>query len=334
MALTHHIWGEQAGQPGFSTQYLGHLAHDRVTSPQLTRHPGAGMAAAMDQAPASHPGPALLAHEARVRHGPVPRELGGRAMPPGSMLLHGDAFLLRTRTGYGLFYQKGEGVTIEQDPAADPAERALWLNGSTYAAIAAIHGYLPFHASAVVWNGAVHAFSGPSGAGKSTLAAALGRHGLPLLCDDTLVLDVSDPARVLCLPGHKRLKLSAEAIGLTGAAAQEKVAPMVEKHYAEPPGGTLREVLPLAGMTFLEDGPEVEFSPITGAARIARLNDDHYTAELYALARGEGLAERFARIAALAREVPMQRLVRPRDPARFEEITAQVAARIKGESAT
>ena len=287
----------------------------------------------MDQVPSCHPGPALLAHEARVRHGPVPRELAGTAVPPGSMLLEGDTFLIRTVSGYGLFYRKGEGVTIERDPGADPAEEALWLNGSTYAAIASINGFLPFHASAVVHQGRVHAFSGPSGAGKSTLAAALGRHGLPLLCDDTLVLDVSDPARVLCLPGHKRLKLSPEAIGLTGAQAQEKVAPMIDKHYAEPAGGTVRQVLPLAGLTFLEEGEPVEFAPIAGAQRIARLNDDHYTAELFALARGEGLAQRFARIAAIAAALPMQRLTRPRDPARFDEITALVAARIKQDAA-
>ena len=286
----------------------------------------------MDQAPDPHPGPALLAREARVRHGPVPREMAGTPMPPGSMLLEGDAFLLRTVSGYGLFYRKGEGVTIERDPGADPAEETLWLNGSTYAAIASINGFLPFHASAVVWEGRVHAISGPSGAGKSTLAAALGRHGLPLLCDDTLVLDVADPARILCLPGHKRLKLTPEAIGLTGAAAREKVAPMIDKHYAEPVGGIVAQVLPLAGLTFLEEGAQIAFIPISGGERIARLNDDHYTAELYALARGEGLAARFARIAAIAGQVPMQRLVRPRDPVRFDEVAARVAAQIKGDA--
>lgn len=286
----------------------------------------------MDQAPALHPGPALLAHEARVRYAAVPRALGGVAMPPGSLALCGDSFLLRTTTGYGLFYRKGEGVTVERDAAADPGEETLWLNGSTYAAIASIHGFLPFHASAVVWAGRVYAFSGPSGAGKSTLAAALGQHGLPLLCDDTLVLDISDPARVLCLPGHKRLKLTPQAIELTGARPQEKVAPRIEKYYAEPAGGTIRDVLPLAGLTFLDDGDPVCFTPISGGERIARLNDDHYTAELFALARDEGPAARFARIAAIAGNVPMQRLVRPRDPARFAEVTALVAARIKGES--
>lgn len=287
------------------------------------------MSAAMDQTALSHPGPSLLAAEAQVRYGPVPRKLGGRDMPPGSMALEGDCFVLRSRTGYGYFYRKGEGVTVERDPGADPAEEALWLNGSVYAAIASIHGYLPFHASAVAWQGGVHAFSGPSGAGKSTLAAALGQHGLPLFCDDTLVLDVSDLNNILCLPGHKRLKLTPQALTLTGARGREKVAPMVDKHYAEPVGGTLRAVLPLARLTFLEQGAPVGFAPIVGAQRLARLNDDHYTAELYALAQSDGLATRFARIARIAGQVRMQRLTRPHDPARFAEVTALVAQQIK-----
>ncbi len=252
-------------------------------------------------------------------------------MPPGSALLIDDTFLLRTRSGYGYFYRKGEGVTVERDVGADPTEESLWLNGSVYAAIAAINGFLPFHASAVVWQGRVYAFSGPSGAGKSTLVAALGQHGLPLFCDDTLVLDVSDPGNVLCLPGHKRLKLTAEALTLTGAAGHEKVAPMVDKFYAEPAAGILSAVLPLANLTFLEQGDATELSQISGAQRLVRLNDDHYTAELYASAQADGLAARFARSARIAGQVPMQRLCRPFDPARFAEVTAMLAQQIKQE---
>lgn len=298
----------------------------------MTGATGTGMAATMNQTALSHPGPALLAAEATVHYGPVPRALGGHPMPPGSMLLVGDTFLLRTHSGYGYFYRKGEGVTVERDAGADPVEEGLWLHGSVYAAIAAINGFLPFHASAVAWKGQVFAFSGPSGAGKSTLVAALGQHGLPLFCDDTLVLDVSDPTSVLCLPGHKRLKLTAEALNLTGAKAQEKVAPKVAKYYAEPAAGTLNMVLPLARLTFLEHGDQIGFTEISGAQRLARLNDDHYTAELYAWAQRDGLAARFARTAQIAGNIAMQRLTRPRDLARFAEVTAMAARQITQEA--
>ncbi len=129
----------------------------------------------MNQTSPEHPGPALLAREAQAQHGPVPAQLDGQTVGPGEMLLAGDSFLLRTLTGYAYLYVRGEGVTVERSSQADPAEEQLWLNGSVYAAIAAINGFLPLHASAVVWQGEAYAFTGPSGAGKSTLAAALGR---------------------------------------------------------------------------------------------------------------------------------------------------------------
>lgn len=259
----------------------------------------------------------------------MPHTLAGHPVPPGSALLLGGSFLLRTGTGYAFHYVRGDGVTVERAVGADPAEQELWLNGSVHAAIAAINGFLPFHASAVAWDGQVFAVSGPSGAGKSTLAAALGRHGLPLFCDDTLVLDISDPARVRCLPGRKRLKLSEEALVLTGARGREKVSPMVAKRYAEPAGGVVEAVLPLGQLIFLADGDSIRLEPISGARRMVLLDDDHYTAEFVAVARGESRAERFAWLAGLARRTPMQQLTRPRDVAQFDAVAARLADWIK-----
>jgi hypothetical protein len=287
----------------------------------------------MDSRAKPHPAIATLEHDSRVRHGTVPRTLGGRAVEPGQAWLTDDSFLLRTLSGYGYFYAKGQGVTVERAPWADPLEEALWLAGSVYSAIASIHGLLPVHASAVAWQGRVHAFSGASGAGKSTLTAALGGHGLPLFCDDTLVLDISDPARIVCLPGHKRLKLTGEAVRLTGAAVEGHVGAMTGKFYCTPPGGTAREALPLAELAFIEDGAPLSFARIAGAERLARLNDDHFTAVNFAVARGLDLAGRFALFARLAPAIQMARLVRPRDRNHFTAIAAAVARHVKGEAA-
>lgn len=285
----------------------------------------------VSQPSSEHPGPALLAHEARVQYGAVPGRLDAAEPAAWSMGISGDCFHLQTGTGYRFHYRKGAGVLVERAPDADPTEEQLWLRGSTYAAIAAINGFMPVHASAVVWRGRVHAFSGPSGAGKSTLAAALGHHGLSLICDDTMVLDLSSEGAPLCLPGHKRLKLDDSALSLTAAKAREKVGRMIEKHYAEPPGGTVQQVLPLARICYLEAGDSLHSEPIIGAERIARLDDDHYTAQLYAMARGEGLAERLAHLGRIASRIPMHRLTMPRDPARFSDHVARLASLIKEE---
>src|SRR6185436_12667866 len=142
----------------------------------------------------------------------------------------------------------------------------------------------PIHASAVAHEGKVFAFTGPAGAGKSTMIAALGGRGLPMFCDDTLVLDLSDPDRINCLPGHKRLKLRPDALHLTGTMPEEKVSQSVDKYYAEPNGGDVRQVLPLAELIFLEEGLDLSILPIVGSERLIRLQDDHQTASLFAAA--------------------------------------------------
>ena len=276
----------------------------------------------------------LLAREARVTYGPVPRELDGMAVSDGESCLRGDAFLLRTGEGLSYFYRKGVGVTIERGAGFNPKDEALWLNGSVYAALASINGFKPIHASAVAHDGKVFAFTGPSGAGKSTLIAALGSRGLPMFCDDTLVLDISNPSQITCLPGHKRLKLTAEALALTCARHEEEVGASTDKFYAQPAAGTIDVPLPLAKLIFLEEGPELELMPVTGAQRFALLSDNHYTAEIFDRAQQSDTASQFALQARLANQIAMARLIRPRTLARFGESVALAANHIIGKDDT
>ena len=275
-----------------------------------------------------------MARETRVQESAVPRQLAGVMVPDDRWMLHGEEFLFRTVEGIGLYYRRGAGITLEQPTGTDPRAIALWLNGTLYAAIAALNGLFPLHASAVEHNGRVHAFSGPAGAGKSTLVAALGvaepgRAGFAQFCDDTLILDISGDGPPLCLPGHKRLKLWPEGVALAGVEPGELVATDYPKHFVDPPAGAIAVPLPLAELVFLERGDEPLISPLSGAERIGRLQDDHYTAELWRQAIDQSRPERFATLAALARRIAMARFVRPFDPARFSASTAIIAAHIR-----
>lgn len=258
-----------------------------------------------------------MRRETRVRHAPLRPELDGIALAPGKHLLRGDRLLLHAESGVVMLYRKGEGITVHRPGPPDEAEESLWLNGTVYAAVASINGLYPVHASAVAHDGLVHAVTGPAGAGKSTLTAELGRRGLPMFCDDTLILDLDDPARIMCLPGHKRLKLWPDALELTGATQDEEVLPGWGKFYARPHGETVDTMLPLASLTFLEEGEAAGIETIAGGACIARLMDDHYTADLYLEASQADKAQHFALLARLARAIAVQRFVRPRDRSRF-----------------
>ena len=261
----------------------------------------------------------LLERETRVSYGPVPDRLFGEPLSQMTWQMQDGAFLLRGEGDHYFFYRPGEGVTVHRGTDADTSEESLWLNGSVYAAIASINGLLPIHASAVVFDGLVFAFTGPAGAGKSTLAAALGRHGLPMLCDDTLVLDLSRPDLIMCLPGHKRLKLRPDAFELTGAAREEKVSQTYDKYYATPAAGTVATGLPIAELIFLEEGADLAITRLSGADRFTKMHDDHQTARLFEAARRFDRAEQFTHRARLARQIEMARFVRPCDPKRFED---------------
>lgn len=277
-----------------------------------------------------HPAMDLLARETRVRRGPVPCAFDGVEVAEQHWVLAGDRFLLRGDHGIRMSYRCGEGVTLDSPADADPRDIALWLNGTIYAAVAALNGLMPLHASAVACGGRVHAFTGPPGAGKSTLAAGLGRLGLPLFCDDTLILDIAAPGNIVCLPGHKRLKLWPEGVALAGAAAGEQVGSDYPKHFAEPAAGVVRHPLPLAELVFLEPGYMPAVLPVSPGERIARLQDDHYTAALFEKAGNLPLARRFGQLAAIAARMPMRRFTRPFDPARFDESLRFMFSHVQG----
>lgn len=279
------------------------------------RRRGCDAIAAMAQSSAMD----LLERETRFAYGTVPHELDGAVLNECSWALSGNEFLLRAEGEDYFHYRKGAGVTIERDPARDGSDIALWLSGSVYSAVASINGLLPIHASSVCHEGRVYAFTGPSGAGKSTLVTALAACGLPLFGDDTLVLDLSDPDRILCLPGHKRLKLTQEAIVLTGASAQEPVGQDIAKFYARPTAVYRGEPLPLAELIFLERGEEAGFARITGAERMMRFQDDHYTALHFAAARAFDREAHFEHLARVSRQIEMSRFVRAWDISRFED---------------
>lgn len=273
---------------------------------------------------------ALLARESAWRHGPVPRTLAGIEVPLGHRLIAGGCYLQWTEGGYGYLYVPGEGIVIAQPAEADPDEEALWLNGSVYAGVACLNGFLPLHASAVAVDDRAIAFTGPAGAGKSTLAAGLGQLGFPLFCDDTMLIDLHSTDGLIAMPGHKRLKLLPDALVLAGAQAEAPVGAATGKFYAQPVAGALGQPLPLAGLVYLETGRDTRWHELRGAERFVRLEDDHYTQAIFREAAQPDRAALFAVRARLAGQVPMARLVRSISAEGFAASLALAAERIRG----
>lgn len=277
-------------------------------------------------------GAAQLLTEAEIREGAPPATLSDAIARTPTYEISPDAFLLRVPNGLLLHYRRGEGVTASRPPDVASTEVSLFLNGSVYGAIAWINGYIPLHASAVVHEERVHAFTAHSGHGKSTLAAALGLRGMPLFTDDVLVLDLSDPREIICLPGHKQMKLWDDALRLTGAKRGEAVRDKITKYYAVPQGGIADNPLPLAQLTFLQSHARTPENPVAvkGAERMIFL-----LSALYRRRFCQQIVEHRSTFTALQRigaAIPMTVFDRPLDKSRFNEGVELITASIVGHS--
>ena len=268
---------------------------------------------------------AMLAREMRVRETVLEPVLDGTVLPRGTHMLREGAFMFHARDGHLFRYRRGEGVFADASRAEDPAARRLWLEGTVHAAVAALNGLMPVHASAIEVKGQAWALLGPSGAGKSTLATALatgvsGPH-YPLHCDDTMVLDLSGP-QPLALPGHKAAKLDRGAVALSRARAGQAVAGDRAKHYADDVPRTGEDSLPLAGLVVLEwnDGDDVSLVPASLSHAVAALATPHYTLDLYAAANHLGPREQMRALAGIAEKSRNYRLLRPKSAAHFTKV--------------
>lgn len=269
-----------------------------------------------------------LQKEAELRDGRPPARLIDAVRQTPTYEISPTAFLLRVPNGLVLHYRRGEGVTVCRPSGVPESDAALFINGSVYGAIAWINGFVPLHAAAVVYRGGVHAFTAHSGHGKSTLAAALGQRGMALFADDVLVLDLSDPDDIVCLPGHKQMKLWDDALSLIGVSRGAAVRRQINKYYVVPPSGAANEPLPLARLTFLQSQARNPESPVVlkGAERMTYLLSAFYRRHFCA-----AIIEHRSVFSALARigtTIPMTLFDRPFEKSRFAEGVDLIAASI------
>lgn len=284
-----------------------------------------------DQLARAARGAAYLQHEAEIRDGTPPVRLSGAVKSTPTYEISADAFLLRVPNGLVLHYRRGEGVTASRPAGVAASDIAVFLNGSVYGAIAWINGFIPLHAAAVAYQGRVFAISAHSGHGKSTLAAALGQHGMAVFCDDVLVLDISDPHQIICLPGHRQMKLWGDALELTGASRGAPVRNNMNKYYAVPQSGIARDPLPLAQLTFLQSRAREpqRLVALKGAQRMSYLLSALYRRHFCA-----AIVEHRSMFAALARigaTIPMTLFDRPLEKPCFHHGVDLMATTIAGQ---
>ncbi|HEX8065848.1 MAG TPA: hypothetical protein VF520_04895 [Thermoleophilaceae bacterium] len=138
----------------------------------------------------------------------------------------------------------------------------LGMLGAIYAQW--LPGRMAFHAGAFVGGGGAWAVVGERHDGKSTLMAALALAGVPVLGDDTLVLDGTR-----CLSGVRCVDLRPDAaahLGVRDALVTVRRGARERLFLDGPP----REA-PLAGWLFLKWADELAIRPLPAPERIARI---------------------------------------------------------------
>ncbi|MBA4164154.1 MAG: hypothetical protein C0510_05925 [Erythrobacter sp.] len=249
-----------------------------------------------------------------LRRAQVPPLEGTVLFEEDGFAMTADGFRFTTPSGIEFHYRLGGQVIAEVNGPAQEAELPLYLWGTVYGAVAWLNGLAVLHASAVSIGGGAIAFTAHSGGGKSTMAAMLVREGLPLVCDDTLVLAPSSGGP-LAIPDAKPLKLWEDALELTGLAATGPIHAVPGKHYCQPPARADHPTV-LRHLVLLAPGENLALEQLYGGAKLALLAEALYRPAIHAGRRDDGLHGKI--MLGLARSLEVWILRRSQDFRRSE----------------
>jgi hypothetical protein len=214
----------------------------------------------------------------------------------------------------------GREIIIDAPETVPDAYIHTWLCGTAFAVMCHQRATPTLHACVIAIGGRAVALAGHSGAGKSTLTAALLRRGHQLVVDDQAMID---PVRLTVAPGFPAVKLWGPTATAQGFAVEPtgRMASDRDKYLVRLPDRLVTAPVPLAAVMVLRPDapgtdPVVEAVPWPESAPLLH-EMVHWPAVGRALDCGQaGLA----RLAPVARHVPISILRRPADLNRLEDL--------------
>ena len=238
---------------------------------------------------------------------------------PGAFLLH----MFRIAR---YLVMDGRNVLVEPCGGND-CEIGKFFVETAWAAVLLQRNIIPFHASAVAFETGAVLFLGPSGAGKSSLLGVLLKRGHAMLADDVVGVVSAADSRVLALPAYPRLRLCEDALDRLGWREREQGRQSVK--YQVPVRCFHTSPLPICALYLLNShnrsGIEIEME--RGASAIGALGLCAWRGRLvYGLAR----LEHFRCVAAMVRQAPVARVIRPVHPFRLDSLADCIEAHVRG----
>ena len=177
-------------------------------------------------------------------------------------------------------------------------------------------GLLVLHASAVAVSGKAALFLGNKGWGKSTMAAALVMRGHSVISDDVVAIGRDESGRPTLLPAFPQIKLWPNSIEALGGNPEQmpRLSTLFEKRHYDVSAQFADTLLPLAHIFLLGVGDAVRMESVRAQDAILELICHSYSTRFAAqLLPGKEGARHLLQCSALARRVPISRLVRPVD---------------------
>ncbi len=233
-----------------------------------------------------------------------------------------DEFVLRANPKEVCFNQQNVGaclaregneIIVDVDAGADERFLSPFITVVPLAMLLHQRGLLILHASAIAIDGGVVAFIGKSGQGKSTTAGALHQLGYPIVTDDVLALDLSEPENITVLPSFPNLRLWPESVTSLGHIPENlpQVYPNSEKRFRHVTDSFQQTPLPLKKIYVLEYSTHQEIEPLTPHQAFLEVTRQSYPGKELLQATGTGTAK-FILSTKLANSISVCRLKRPR----------------------
>ena len=221
-------------------------------------------------------------------------------------------------------YCISEGSEIVVDPilAKEDARVRIFLLGSAFTALLYQRGFLALHGSVIETGDGAVALMGHSGVGKSTLAGAFRKRGYRIVADDICAIGFDKLGVPMVFPAYPQVRLWADAVEEFAEDKQNlrKVHPALEKYYLPLSENFGADPVPFRGVYVLTvtDSQDLSLTPLTGVEKLAMLS--HNVHRVYLLESMNKREDNIQQVIELARCCHVQRVTRPRDLSRLDEL--------------
>ena len=270
-----------------------------------------------------------------VRLGAVPAALPGpadrRRSPGGGAVWEAapGAFLIGLH-GVARYLVTGGCEVVAEPCGGGDREVGAYLAGTVWAALLLQRGIVTFHASAAEFEAGAALFLGRSGAGKSSLLGALLKRGRAMLADDVAGVVLDAGGRPVALPAYPRLRLCEDAVDALGWRRQVREEGWMQPgKYRMPTPRFRASPLRVCALFLLASGHGngIEIEPVPPSTAVEALGMRAWRKPLVI-----GLGRRqahFRAVAAMARQAPVARVVRPARPLRLDALADRIEAYVK-----